>query len=61
MITRSAAPGSVDSCGLAKAKPGRARPGDTRLKGALGTPAMGAIRSKDGYLQAQFRRIAAGG
>jgi transposase len=34
------------------------RPGDRWLKAALGTAALGALRRKDSYLHALFRRIA---
>jgi transposase len=42
-----------------KAKPGHTRPGNRWLKAALGIAALSAVRSKDTYLGAQFRRIAA--
>jgi transposase len=42
-----------------KAKPGHTRPGNRWLKSALGTAALGAIRTKNSYTQALFRRIAA--
>jgi transposase len=42
-----------------KPKPGRTRPGNRWLKAALGTAALGAIRKKNSYTNAQFRRIAA--
>jgi transposase len=41
-----------------KSKPARTRPGDRWLKAALGTAAMGAIRTKNSYTHALFRRIA---
>jgi transposase len=36
----------------------RTRPGDRWLKAALGTAAMGAIRTKNSYAHALFRRVA---
>jgi transposase len=39
-------------------KPAHTRPGDRWLKAALGTSAMGAIRRKDSYAHALFRRVA---
>lgn len=42
-----------------KAKPSHTRPGNPHLKSALGTAALGAIRTRDSYPHAQFRRIAA--
>lgn len=42
-----------------KAKSGHIRPGNRWLKSALGTAALGAIRRKDSYLHALFRRVAA--
>jgi transposase len=41
-----------------KSKPARTRPGDRWLKAALGTAAMGAIRTKNSYAHALFRRVA---
>jgi transposase len=41
-----------------KSKPARTRPGDRWLKAALGTAAMGAIRTKHSYAHALFRRVA---
>lgn len=41
-----------------KSKPARTRPGDRWLKAALGTASMGAIRTKNSYAHALFRRIA---
>lgn len=49
-------PGNNKTAG--KAKPGHICPGDRWLKAALGTAALSAIRKKDSYPQAQFRRIA---
>jgi transposase len=40
-------------------KPSHTRPGDRSLKAALGTAAMGAIRSRHSYPNALFRRLAA--
>ncbi|HCT79089.1 MAG TPA: IS110 family transposase [Micromonosporaceae bacterium] len=42
-----------------KAKPSRTQPGNKWLKAALGIAALSAIRKKDSYANAQFRRIAA--
>jgi transposase len=42
-----------------KAKSGHTRPGNRWLKNALGTAALGAIRTKDSYTNTQFRRVAA--
>lgn len=50
-------PGNNKTAG--KAKTGHTRPGNRWLKAALGTAALGAIRKKDSYLHALFRRIAA--
>jgi transposase len=50
-------PGNNKTAG--KNKPGHIRPGNRWLKAALGTAALAAIRKKDSYLGAQFRRIAA--
>jgi transposase len=41
-----------------KSKPARTRPGDRWLKAALGTASMGAIRTKNSYAHALFRRVA---
>jgi transposase len=41
-----------------KSKPARTRPGDRWLKAALGTAAMGAIRTKNSYAHALFHRVA---
>ena len=50
-------PGNNKTAG--KAKTGHTRPGNRWLKAALGTAALGAIRRKDSYLHALFRRVAA--
>jgi len=50
-------PGSNESTGRIKST--RTRPGNPYLKGALGIAAMSAARSKDTYLAAKYRRIAA--
>ena len=50
-------PGSNESAGRVKST--KARPGNPYLKGALGTAAMAAARSKDTYLGARYRRLAA--
>jgi transposase len=42
-----------------KAKSGRTRPGDRWLKAALGIAALGAIRTRNSYSNAQFKRVAA--
>ncbi len=42
-----------------KAKPGHTRPGNKWLKSTLGIAALSAIKMKNSYLNAQFRRIAA--
>ena len=51
-----AAPGSNESAGRVKST--KTRPGNCYLKGALGIAALSAIRSKDTYLSAKYRRIA---
>ena len=51
-----ACPGSNESAGRVKST--KTRPGNPYLKGALGTAAMSASRSKDTYLAAKYRRIA---
>lgn len=48
-------PGSNESAGHVKST--KTRPGNPFLKGALGTAAMSAARSKDTYLSARYRRI----
>ena len=50
-------PGNNESAGRVKST--RTRPGNPYLKGALGTAAMSAGRSRDTYLAAKYRRIAA--
>jgi transposase len=49
-------PGSNESAGRVKST--KTRPGNPYLKGALGTAAMSATRSKNTYLAAKYRRIA---
>ena len=50
------APGSNESAGRVKSS--ATRPGNRYLKGALGTAALAATRSKDTYFSARYRRIA---
>jgi transposase len=50
-------PGQNESAGVNKS--GRTRPGNSNLKRLLGTAAMAAVRDKDSYLAAFFRRISA--
>jgi transposase len=50
-------PSSNESAGRVKST--RTRPGNPYLKGALGVAAMSAARSRDTYLAAKYRRIAA--
>jgi transposase len=50
-------PGSHESAGRVKST--KTRPGNPYLKGALGTAAMAAAGSKNTYLAAKYRRIAA--
>lgn len=50
-------PGNNESAG--KHFSGRVRKGDTWLRAALGEAAIAASRTKDSYLQAQYRRLAA--
>lgn len=50
-------PGSNESAGRIKST--KTRPGNPYLKGALGIAALAASRSKDTYLGAKYRRIAA--
>lgn len=50
-------PGSNSSAGRVKST--KTRPANPYLKGALGVAAMSAARSKDTYLSAKYRRIAA--
>jgi transposase len=49
-------PGSNESAGRVKST--NTRPGNPYLKGALGTAAMSAARSKNTYFSAKYRRIA---
>ena len=48
-------PGHHESAGRVKST--RTRPGNRYLKGALGTAALAAARSKDTYLGARYRRL----
>jgi transposase len=50
-------PGSNESAGRVKST--KTRPGNPYLKGALGAAAMSAARTKDTYLGAKYRRLAA--
>jgi len=50
------APGSNESAGRVKST--KTRPGNRYLKGALGTAALAASRSKNTYYSAKYRRIA---
>jgi len=50
-------PGSNESAGRVKST--KTRPGNPYLKGALGTAAMSAARTKNTYLGVRYRRIAA--
>lgn len=50
-------PGSNESAGRVKST--KTRPGNRYLKGALGTAALAASRSKGTYFSAKYRRIAA--
>lgn len=50
------APGANQSAG--KVKSSKCRPGNTYLKGALGIAAMAALRSKDTFLAARYKRVA---
>jgi transposase len=50
-------PGANESAGVSKSS--HIRPGNARLKRVLGTAAMAAIRKKDSYYGAYYRRIAA--
>ena len=52
-----ACPGNNKTGG--KSKPSHTRPGNRWLNAALGTAAMGAIRTKHSYANALFRRVAA--
>lgn len=49
-------PGSNESAGRVKST--KTRPGNPYLKGALGTAAMAAAKSKGTYLAAKYRRVA---
>jgi transposase len=51
------APGSNESAGRVKST--KTRPGNRYLKGALGTAALAASRSKGTYFSAKYKRIAA--
>jgi transposase len=50
-------PGHHSSAGRAKST--KVRPGSPHLKGALGIAALGAVRTKDTYLQARYKRLTA--
>ncbi|MDW4904233.1 transposase [Streptomyces sp. ADMS] len=50
-------PGHRSSAGRTKST--KVRPGNPYLKGALGIAALGAVRSKDIYLQARYKRLTA--
>ncbi|MFJ9691356.1 transposase [Kitasatospora sp. NPDC101183] len=50
-------PGQNEPTGVNKS--GRTRPGNSNLKRLLGTAVMAAVRDKDSYLSAFFRRISA--
>jgi transposase len=52
-----ASPGSNESAGRVKST--KTRPGNHYLKGALGTAALSAARSKNTYFSAKYRRITA--
>jgi transposase len=49
------APGSNESAG--KVKSSKCRKGDTYLKGALGVAALAAVRTKDTFASARYKRI----
>ncbi|MFE3850511.1 transposase [Streptomyces griseorubiginosus] len=51
-------PGHHESAGRTKST--KVRPGNPYLKGALGLAAFGAVRTKDTYLQARYKRLTAG-
>lgn len=51
------APSHHESAG--KKKSARTRPGNSHLKGALGTAAFAASQTNDTYLQARYRRLSA--
>ncbi|MFJ9544516.1 IS110 family transposase, partial [Streptomyces sp. NPDC101225] len=50
-------PGHHESAG--RTKSAKVRPGNPYLKGALGLAAFGAVRTKDTYLQARYKRLTA--
>jgi transposase len=50
-------PGHHESAG--RTKKTNVRPGNPYLKGALGLAAFGAVRTKDTYLQARYKRLTA--
>ncbi|GAX56426.1 IS110 family transposase [Streptomyces olivochromogenes] len=50
-------PGHHESAG--RTKNAKVRPGNPYLKGALGLAAFGAVRTKDTYLQARYKRLTA--
>ena len=50
-------PGHHESAG--RTKNTRVRPGNPYLKGALGLAAFGAVRTKDTYLAARYKRLTA--
>jgi transposase len=50
-------PGHHESAGRTKST--KVRPGNPYLKGALGLAALGAVRTKDSYLQARYKRLTA--
>lgn len=50
-------PGHHESAG--RTKKTKVRPGNPYLKGALGLAAFGAVRTKDTYLQARYKRLTA--
>ena len=52
-----ACPGNNKTGGISK--PGRTRPGNRWLNAALGIAALGAVRTRNSYAAALFRRIAA--
>jgi transposase len=52
-----ACPGNNKTGGVSR--PGRARPGNRWLRAALGIAALGAVRTRNSYAGALFRRIAA--
>jgi transposase len=50
-------PGHHESAG--RTKNTKTRPGNPYLKGALGLAAFGAVRTKDTYLRARYKRLTA--